>query len=272
MADAPKLSADVGDLEISYRVTGDGHPLLLIIGLLGNTDWWEPAFVDSLACRYRVLAFDNRGAGHTVTPDDTEITVPLMAQDAAGLLDAVGFESAHVVGFSMGGMIAQELALAYPEKVDKLALFSTNCGKGKSVHAGRDVLRRLTDRSGLPVRQAERFCSLFFCEEWLAEHKEEGESFKRGYLESPVNDRNATLQFMATVTFASYERLPAIEAPTLVACGTGDVLIPPENSKIIADRIPGSRLVMYEGAGHGVMWERKEDVLKDLVAFLEDES
>jgi pimeloyl-ACP methyl ester carboxylesterase len=265
-------TARVGDLDIRYTLTGEGHPLVLIIGLLGSTDWWEPAFIDSLARRYRVLVFDNRGAGNTVTPDDTKITIPLMAGDTAGLMDAVGFKSAYVLGFSMGGMIAQELTLLYPEKVEKLALCSTNCGKGGSVFAGRDVLKKLADRSGTPVEQVERFCSLFFCEEWLEIHGEDGEEFKNRYLESPANDHNATLQFMAMVTFAACERLPRIEVPTLVACGTGDLLLPPENSKIIQDRIPGSRLVMYEGAGHGIMWERREDFLRDLVAFLEDEA
>ncbi len=262
--------AQVKDLKMSYDITGEGYPLVLIMGLTASTDWWDPLFIDALSSRYRVLVFDNRGAGRTVTPDDGDITVPQMAADTAALMDAVGFERAHVLGVSMGGMIAQELALAYPEKVEKLVLCATNCGAGGSVFATREVLKQLADQTGTPEEQVDRFCTFLFCEEWLESHEGDVEEFSRRYLESPATDHNAARQFAATVTFAACERIRQILAPTLVACGTADILIPPENAWILAERIPGAKLIEYEGAGHGFIWERRDDFLKDLFEFLGD--
>jgi pimeloyl-ACP methyl ester carboxylesterase len=168
----------------------------------------------------------------------------------------------------MGGMIAQELALKHAEKVDKLVLAATNCGRSGSVFATREVLKKLADRSGTPREQVENFCSLTFCEEWLESHQEDVKAFSRRYLASPTTDRNAARQFQATVTFDACERIPRIDRPTLVAHGTEDILIPADNSKIIAARIPGAKLVEYEGAGHGFIWERRDDFLRDLVEFL----
>lgn len=258
----------VGDLEINFKLMGEGQPLVLIMGLTGSLDWWDPGFLDSLAERFRVLIFDNRGAGRTATPDDGEITIVQMAGDAAGLMDALDIDRAHVLGLSMGGMIAQELALNYPDKVDKLVLAATNCGARGSVFATREVLKKLADRSGTPEEQVTRYCSLLFCEAWLESHEDDVHEFTNRYLAAPANDPNAARQFIATVKFDACDQLSTIEKPTLVACGKEDVIIPPENSKIIAGRIPGAKLIEYEEAGHGFIWERRDDFLRDLKEFL----
>lgn len=258
----------VGDLNIYYELSGEGHPLVMIMGLTGSLDWWDPELLEALTERYRVLVFDNRGAGRTITREDGEITTGMMAGDTARLMDALGIDRAHVLGLSMGGMIAQELALERQEKVDKLVLAATNCGKSGSVFATREVLKKLADRSGTPREQVENFCSLTFCEEWLESHEEDAQAFTNRYLASPIIDDNAARQFQATVTFDACERIPRIDKPTLVACGTEDILIPPENSRIIAGRIPGAKLIEYEGAGHGFIWERREEFQRDLMEFL----
>jgi pimeloyl-ACP methyl ester carboxylesterase len=258
----------VGDLDVYYELKGEGHPLVMIIGLSGSLDWWDPELLEALAERYRVLVFDNRGAGRTVTPEEGEITVRMMADDTAGLMDELGIGSAHVLGLSMGGMIAQELTLGHPEKVERLALASTNCGRSGSVFATRDVLKKIADRSGTPEEQVNNFCSVTFCEDWLASHEEDVETFTGRVLVAPVTDINAVRQFYSTVTFDACERIDQIDKPTLVMAGTEDILIPPENSRIIADRIPGARLIEYEGAAHLFIWERRDDFLRDLTEFL----
>jgi len=260
--------AKVGDLNINYELMGEGHPLVLIMGLTGSQDWWDPEFLDSLAERYRVLIFDNRGAGLTETPDDGEFTIVQMAGDAAGLMEALDIDSAHVLGLSMGGMIAQELALNYPAKVDKLVLAATNCGASGSVFATREVLTKLADRTGTPKEQVARYCSLLFCDAWLESHEDDVREFTNRYLVAPANDPNAARQFIATVKFDACEQLPTIDKPTLVAHGAEDVIIPPENSRVIAGRIPGAKLREYEEAGHGFIWERRDDFLRDLKEFL----
>ncbi len=259
----------VGDLEINYELTGSGDALVLIMGLTGSLEWWDPLFLSSLAGRLKLLTFDNRGAGRTVTPEEGDITCAQMADDTAGLMDALRIERAHVLGLSMGGMIAQELALRHPEKVNRLVLCSTNCGASGSVFATREVLKKLAERTGTPQTQVENFCSLTFCADWLESHSDEVSEFSERYLRSPATDHNADRQLQATITFDACGRIPDIARPTLVACGTDDIIIPPENSHIIAGRIPGAKLIEYEGAGHGFIWERRDEFLADLLGFLD---
>jgi 3-oxoadipate enol-lactonase len=257
----------VADIDIAYEISGDGHPLVLIQGLTATMDWWGEDFIDLLSQRYRVLMFDNRGAGRTEAPDG-EFTVEQFADDTAGLMDALGIERAYVLGYSMGGMIGQELSLKHPEKVEKLVLCVTFCGGIKTVMASREVLERLVDRSGSIDDQVERFVSLMFAPQWIKDNRDMLDDFKRRYLLAPTTDHNAARQFMATVKFDAYDRLPGIGVPTLVACGADDILIPAENSRTIAGAIPGARLVEYEGAGHGFVWQRREEFVAEISGFL----
>jgi pimeloyl-ACP methyl ester carboxylesterase len=260
--------AEVGDLKMRYDLKGEGHPLVMIIGLTATMDWWDPVTLDTLSQRYRLLVFDNRGAGQTKTPGDGDFTIAQMAGDTAGLMETLHIDSAYVLGISMGGMIAQELALSYPSKVEKLVLAATYCGTGDSVFAAREGLKKLADLSGTPVEQAARFCSLYFCEAWLESHEHEIHKFTDRYLVAPAGDLNSERQFMATLKFDACERLSDLNKPTLVAYGTEDVIIPAENTKRISGRIPGAKLIEYKGAGHGFIWERRDDFLRDLAEFL----
>ena len=241
----------VRDLDMCYQVMGSGDPLVLIIGLTANIDWWDPELLDELSSRYRLLMFDNRGAGRTSAPEG-EFTIKQFADDTAGLMSTLGIDRAHILGVSMGGMITQELVLNYPETVEKLVLCATNCGGREAVLPTREVLQKLADRSGTPEQIVRRFLSLLFSEQWLRDNEEQYvDGFMGRYLRSPTTNENAVRQFMATVEFSTYDRLPRISVPTLVTCGDSDILIPAENSKILAERIPGARLVEFECAGHG---------------------
>lgn len=265
--DAGAEKVMVGDIEIAYSLSGEGHPLVLIQGLTGTMDWWDPEFVDALASRYRVLIFDNRGAGRTEAPEG-EFSVAQFADDTAGLMDALGIDSAHVLGYSLGGMIAQELALHHPGKVDKLVLCVTFCGGKATVQASREVLSKLMDRSGSLEELVERFLTLMFTREWIEENRHVLDDFKGRYLIAPTPDYNAARQFMATVKFDTFGRLGEIAAPTMVMCGADDILIPAENSRIIAREIPGAKLIAYPDAGHGFVWQVRAKALDDLTGFL----
>lgn len=263
----PLDSVKVGDLEICYRTLGEGFPLVFIMGLTANMDWWDPELLDDLSAHYQLLLFDNRGSGRTVTPQG-DFTIEQFAGDTSGLMDALGIDRAHVMGVSMGGMIAQELALDYPDKVEKLVLCATNCGGREAVLPDREVLARLVDRSGTSHELMERFLSLLFCEKWLVDNPDYVNEFKRRYLIRPATDEDAARQFMATVRFRTYERLPLIDKPTLIACGTEDILIPAENSRILAKRIPGAVLVEFEQAAHGFINQCREEFVDVLTGFL----
>jgi len=125
----PKVKVD--DIQIYYEVRGEGFPLVMIQGLSDNLDCWDPRLVEELSRKYKLVMFDNRGAGRTDI-SYREYTMKLFADDTAGLMDALGISKAHVLGLSMGGMIAQELVLNYPEKVAKLVLCSTG-SRGVSI-------------------------------------------------------------------------------------------------------------------------------------------
>ena len=145
--------ANIKGMNLHYRVWGVGEPLLLIMGYRGSGFMWGEEFVTPLSRYFQVITFDNRGTGLSDKPD-TVYTIPMMADDAAGLLSALGIERAHVFGVSMGGMIAQELALRHPKRVKRLILGCTTCGGPQAVRAPLEVLAKLfvdlgVDASGL---------------------------------------------------------------------------------------------------------------------------
>jgi len=258
----------VGDLNICYEVTGVGHPLVMIMGLTANMDWWDPGLIALLSKRFKVVTFDNRGAGRTETPGEGEFTIPQMADDTASFMDAIGIGSAHVVGVSMGGMIAQELALRHPEKVNKLVLCVTFCGGKNTVYAEAEVLKVLADGSGGPEAIMARTLSIMFPEEWLEANPGYLDDFGERYLRAPTTGKNTVRQFVATTKLDTFDRLRSVEAPTLVLCGAEDILIPAVNSRTIAGQIPGARLKEYEGAGHGFNSQCADEFLSDLLDFL----
>lgn len=261
-------TASVNGIEIAYRVIGEGPPLVLIMGLTATMDWWEPALLEELSRSHTLVLFDNRGAGRSVC-DAGEFSIEQFADDTAGLMDALQIESASVLGYSMGGMIAQELALRHPERVDRLMLFATYCGGSESVFGEKEVLMKLADRSGTTEELVRRFLTLMFSREWIAEHSDLIADFERRYLIAPTSDHAAARQFMATVKFDASGRLDSIEAPTMIACGSEDVLIPPSNSRLIAGKIPGAMLKEYQGAGHGFIWQCRDECLEDLARFFD---
>jgi pimeloyl-ACP methyl ester carboxylesterase len=261
-------SIEIGDLNICYELTGDGYPVVLIQGLTANIDWWDPALLSALAKRYQVLTFDNRGAGRTVTPEDGRWTCEMLADDTAGLMKALRIERANIVGTSMGGMIAQELAIKYPQVVNKLVLCSTFCGGKNTVYASQEVLTKMADGSGGREGVLQRTVELMFTPEAAAADPAVIEGFKEAWMRAPISTHNAVRQFIATSTIDSYERLAEITAPTLVAMGNADIIIPPENSRIIAGRIPGAKLIEYEGFGHSFISRMPEEFINDLLGFL----
>jgi pimeloyl-ACP methyl ester carboxylesterase len=259
--------ARIGDVDLCYTVVGEGYPLVMIMGLTANMDWWDPQLVDRLSRSYRLLLFDNRCAGRSGSGEG-EVTIPAMAEDTAGLMESLEMNQAHVLGVSMGGMIAQELVLNHSDKVNKLVLCATFCGGQESVYADREVLQKMMDRSDDPEVQVRKTMSLLFPEEWLDAHREYFEDFLERYSTAPITMENAAKQFMATVSFSTWDRLPQVKNQALVATGTEDVVIPPENSRIISDRIPDARLVEFEGAGHGFINQCGTEFLEVLSGFL----
>jgi len=257
----------VNDIEIAYKVFGEGEPLVLIMGYGSAMDLWPPKFLDHLSSNYKVIVFDNRGMGYSTAPAGN-FSIEEMADDAAGLLDALEIEQAHVLGWSMGSLVAQEVALRHPEKVEKLVLYAANCGGAEAVPPAPEVLEELTNTSGTPEEVGMRLFGLLFPPEFLKENPEFYKEFPMPT--EPSHPENMGRQAEAIAAWnGSCDRLSQIEGPVLLVAGTEDVITPPENSLLMTERIPGSWLVRFEGAGHGMMYQYSERLAIIVSAFLE---
>jgi len=263
----PKVK--VGDISIYYEIHGDGFPLVMIMGLSANIDWWDPRLIQETSKKYKTVIFDNRGAGRTDKPK-VVYTIQMFAHDTAGLMDALKIKRAHILGISMGGMIAQELALNYPQKVEKLVLCSTNCGTTKSVQPSPQVLALLMrPREGLTDEEiVNNTIPVLFTEDFVKSNADYMKEVTQRLLKAPIPADAYQRQIGAIMKFDTYQRLPKIKTPTLVMHGKKDILSPSENAKMIADRIPGAKLALFDNTGHALFSQEPEKVNKTLLDFL----
>lgn len=251
-------------IRLYWEQEGSGEPLLLIMGLGFSMAMWRD-LRPVLARSFRVIAFDNRGVGRSDTPLQPN-SIARMAGDAACVLDAAGVASAHVLGMSMGGMIAQELTLRFPTRVRRLVLGCTNCGSPHSVRASAEVLRALGPVSF--VSRERRLAALIPFIYDPHTPRERIEADIAVLHQHPPRLPGYLAQIWAIVRWSSWERLPRIQSPTLIIHGETDRLIPPENARILANRISGSRLVMLPQASHIFPTDQPERSVSELLGFL----
>jgi 3-oxoadipate enol-lactonase len=245
------------------------------MGLGANGRLWAPAVRRSLAAGYDVITFDNRGCGRSSTPW-RPWTTRTMARDAAAVLDELGVEQAHVGGASLGGMIAQELALEFPERVSALVLASTTGGfrrldlaLGKGLPRILEAALRSLGGGSDPERRVSDFLCLAASEEFAAQCRPGDETWETvaAMLEDPATERGLALQLLAGIRHSTWSRLPRLSVPVQVHHGSQDPLVPLAAGRELARCIPGARLEIHPGAGHG-LFERTEDVSESILAFL----
>jgi pimeloyl-ACP methyl ester carboxylesterase len=251
-------------IQIAYEAQGKGSPLLLIQGL-GYARWgWEP-IVAPLARSFRVIAFDNRGIGQSEVTRGP-YTARLLAEDALGVLDSLGVERAHVCGASLGGMVAQELAAGWPERVDRLVLCCTSPGLAKSAFPmPRETVRLFADAPSMRPEVALRR----FVENSLVARGEVVDTIYERRLLDPPDPVGWAGQAAAGTGFAGVE-LGAIKAPTLVLHGTEDNVLDFRNAQLLADLIPDARAELLPGTGHLFWWEQPERVVELIRDFLSE--
>jgi pimeloyl-ACP methyl ester carboxylesterase len=259
--------ANINDLNIHYQVRGLGEPLLLILGYRGSGYMWGDELLPPLSRYFQVITFDNRGTGDSDKPNSV-YTLPMMAGDAAGLLRHLGISRAHVFGVSMGGMIAQELALHYPKQVDRLILGCTSCGGPHAILPPMQVLEKLLVPPDMPREEAiRRQWPVMFNPEFLKHNPDMLDRLTARSMEHPTPLYSAMRQAMAVQRFNTYGRLGQIVAPTLVVAGSTDLIIPHANSLLLANRIPRATLEILPSAGHGFFWEQPGEVVELLSEF-----
>ena len=262
----------VRDIQLSYRVYGRQRhtadpPLLLIAGLgFATWSWFKQA--PALAKHCQVIVFDNRGSGHSEKPRQS-YTVATLADDAAGLLDALGVERAHVLGASLGGFVAQELALRHPDRVARLILCCTSFGGPRHVPMNWPALKATVGWGALDQRQAiSRGMATATSETYRATHAGELERIIRWRRSDPVTHGDYLLQLMAGARFDAEPRVHTIAVPTLVIHGADDQVVPVENARQLAQTIPGAQLRIFEHAGHLVFIEQATAVNQAILEFI----
>jgi pimeloyl-ACP methyl ester carboxylesterase len=251
-----RVAANGVDLWVDQR--GSGPDVLLISGLGDPHESWQGQ-VDGLAGRYRITAHDNRGVGRTPMPAGG-VSIRAMAEDAAALLQALGVERAHVAGFSMGGLIAQELALAHPDRVSSLVLLSTYARNDARMHRTISSWIWLAQIADDPAEFLRSFST------WLFSRHGHAGGFVEQWVQAGVEDPHAmsTEDFCAAARACldhdALDRLGAIDAPTLVVAGQEDLVTPPHIARELAERIPGARLALLPEYAHQSFMEVPEQV------------
>jgi pimeloyl-ACP methyl ester carboxylesterase len=239
---------------IAYRRLGSGRSLIVLNGLAATSADWDPGFIDQLASANEIVLLDNRGIGAS-TDDGTQFDITKLANDTARVIEALELERASVLGWSMGGFIAQTLALNHPARVHKLILLSTDPGGIGAELASLPVQAQLTDMSGTPQEQARRLLFLLFPSD-LAEsiYSEFGDivAAARARLSFDLVDRQSAAMD-AWHRDGIGDRLRELRAPTLVAAGSEDIVIPPSNALALVNSISGAWLAQFNGGGHAFM-------------------
>jgi pimeloyl-ACP methyl ester carboxylesterase len=246
---------------IWYARRGTGEPLLLITGFAISSAVFEP-ILPLYESHFDCVMYDNRGAGRS-RPGPWLTSIPQLAGDAVRLLDALGVDSAHVYGASMGGMIAQELALRFPERVRGLVLAGTTPGGPRAIRPALGELSVLLAETAGTLRDPGRpwLAALLFSKQYRAEQPARVRELLAYFARHRASPRGLTAHFWASVYHDTVSRLHRIQAPTLVMHGEHDVLSPLANARLLAESIPQAELAVMPGAGHACALERPEEAL-----------
>ena len=258
-------------LKLRYEIRGGGEPVALIMGFSGSGRGWGEAFLKLMEARFKIFVIDNRGTGESDKPD-TEFTLGDMAADIAAVLDHAKTPRAHIFGISMGGMIAQEFALAYPERTRGLVLGCTNCGASHSVPADPAAIANLIPAPGIdPIEQARRAFSVA-CGKAFLNSAAGQEILSQAIAEMgnyPITPMHTFMrQGQAIGSFDSFARLGQIKSPTLIIHGDDDSIVPYPNADVLQGAIAGSKKHTLKAAGHMFFWEVPDEAARAAGDFL----
>ena len=284
--DIPAKKVHVGDIDIAYKMLGKGDPVLLFNGASDGMDAWDPSFLEGLSSNHMVIAFDTRGIGNTTT-GSKPYTYQQLANDSAGLLDALKIPKADVMGYSLGSYIAEQLAIMFPDKVNSLLLVGSSCG-GKDhtpkppefIKLQSDIVNKSLNNVSISHEEMKELVSASLGSGWIRLHPESLDipanittlqQLKPGLPPEIANNQNNVGKHWEDNPnwSGACDELAKLAKPTLVITGTDDNMYQPHvNSLKIVEKIPGAWLVQIEDAGHAVMDQYPEEIAKILNTFL----
>jgi pimeloyl-ACP methyl ester carboxylesterase len=282
----PVQKVQVGDIDVAYKMFGKGDPIILFNGASDNMDAWDPSFISDLSSNHTVIVFDQRGIGNT-TAGSKPYTEQQLANDTAGLLDALKIPNADVMGYSLGSYLAQQLTMMYPEKVNRLVLVASSCGgidhtpkPAEFIKLQSDIVNKSLNNIPITTEEIKSLVAGSLGEGWIRLHPESLDipsnitslqQLKPGLPPEIVNNQNNVgKHWEDNPTWSgACDELAKLAKPTLVITGTDDNQYQPhENSLVIAEKIPGAWLVQIENAGHAVMDQYPDEISKILQTFL----
>lgn len=263
--------ARINGVELAYVLRGNGAPLVMIHGAQGDQSMFAD-LASVCAANFRVLTFDQRGSGLSEKPD-IDYSIAMLADDTAALMDHLGIARAHIIGVSMGGMIAQEFALRHPQKVRSLVLGCTTAGGPKSVRLGGAALTSAYSTAAMtPEARGKALAEAAFTKGYLEQHPEVIASMIESRRSRPIDNSAFPHRMKAAQEHNTYDRLGEIRSPTLVITGKDDALISWENSRILADCINGAEQVILEPAGHCFWMEQPKQSHAAIAGFIRKHS
>jgi pimeloyl-ACP methyl ester carboxylesterase len=273
--DAPTETIDIAGTRFAYRRLGadTGVPVIFLHHLAAVLDNWDPRVIDGIAARHRVIAFDNRGIG--ASKGSTPTSVAAMARDAVSFIRALGFDQVDLLGFSLGGFVAQVIAQEEPQLVRKLVLAGTGPAGGEGIEKVTPITLRAMVKGGLTFKDPKTY--LFFTR--TSNGKEAARQFLKR-LKERKDDRDKAIspiafraQLKAIHAWAKQQPsdLSSIHQPVLVANGDQDLMVPSSNSVDLARRLPNARLKLYPDAGHGGVFQYHEEFVDEVLDFLSSE-
>jgi pimeloyl-ACP methyl ester carboxylesterase len=284
--DIPLKKVRVGDIDIAYKMFGKGKPILLFNGASNNMDAWDPSFLKGLSSNHTVIVFDIRGIGNTTT-GSKPYSMELLANDTAGLMDVLKIQEADILGYSLGGHVAQQFTVGHPEKVNRLILVATTCG-GKDgvakppefIKLQSEIVNKSLNNLSISQEEMKSLVSASLGPGWIRQHPESVENIPENITlqqqmkpgltpDAMKNQMNAGFAWEATDWNGACDELAKLAKPTLVITGTDDnFYMPHVNSLILAEKIPGAWLVQIKDAGHAVMDQYPDEISKILNTFL----
>lgn len=279
--DIPAKKAQVGDIDIAYKMSGKGDPILLISGASSDMNAWEPSTLREISSNHTVIVFDNRGVGNTTT-GTKPFSIQQLANDTAGLLDALKIQKVDVLGYSLGSFVAQQLSVTHPEKVNRLILVAASCGGNESVPPSPQVVEFFSEMvnksiNNIPItpQDVKMILSIPMGSAWMKLHPDflesvpEAKDLFSGIPPNTIMQQTAASnQWQATNWTGVCGELTKSSIPTLVITGTDDNNVRTPNSLIIASKIPGAWLIQIKDAGHALFVQYPDKVNKVLQTFL----